>query len=302
MSLHDCGMIGVFHTSNPRMREYIDHMQALEQEDGILSVSLGHGFPWGDVADMGTRVLVVTDDDAGQGGGGGARRCASECTRCATTRSPPTARMDQALDEALACDGRPVVLADVSDNAGGGAPNDSTFLLRALLDRGMDSAAIGCIWDPIAVEVALEVGEGVDLDMRIGGKMGPWSGDPVDLRVRVGKIARAATQPFSDGTVQLGDSVALHATGEHAGVDIVAISIRTQTFDPAVFTNVGIDPAAKKILVVKSMQHFYAGFEPIAAKVIYVAAPGALVPDFTLLPYRKANRAIWPLGGWGGMG
>ncbi len=127
MSLHDCGMIGVFHTSNPRMREYIDHMQALEQEDGILSVSLGHGFPWGDVADMGTRVLVVTDDAPDKG----AAVARSLCERMYALRhdaQPAYRSMDQALDEALACDGRPVVLADVSDNAGGGAPNDSTFL------------------------------------------------------------------------------------------------------------------------------------------------------------------------------
>ena len=170
-----------------------------------LSVSLGHGFPWGDVADMGTRVLVVTDDRPDKG----AALAEDLCGRLFAMRDevqPAYRSMEQALDEALAFDGQPVVLADVSDNSGGGAPNDSTFLLRAMLERGIDSAAIGCIWDPIAVEVAMEVGEGVELEMRIGGKMGPMSGDPVDLRVRVGKIARDATQPFSDGTVQLGDS------------------------------------------------------------------------------------------------
>ena len=159
--------------------------------------------------------------------------------------------------------------------------------MRALL-----RAAIGCIWDPIVVAVALEVGEGVELDLRIGGKMGPMSGDPVDLRVRVGKIARNATQVFADGLSPLGDSVALHGPN---GVDIVVISHRTQTFGPQVFTNVGIDPAQKKILVVKSMQHFYAGFAPLAAKLLYVAAPGGLVPDFKQLPYKRANRNLWPL-------
>lgn len=294
MSLHDCKMIGVYHASNPQVRELIDQMYGMEAQDGVLSVSLGHGFPWGDVADMGTRVLVVTDNQPAKGDA----LAASLCERIYAIREevqPDYRSVDQALDEALAHEGQPVVLADVSDNSGGGAPNDSTFLLRAMLERSVDSAAIGCIWDPVAVSVASEVGEGAELDMRIGGKMGPMSGDPVDLRVRVGKIARDATQPFSDGTVQLGDAVALHAVGEHAGIDIVAISNRTQTFSPDVFTNVGIDPEAKKILVVKSMQHFFAGFEPIASGVAYVAAPGALVPDFTLLPYRKANREIWPL-------
>jgi microcystin degradation protein MlrC len=65
---------------------------------------------------------------------------------------------------------------------------------------------------------------------------------------------------------------------------------------PDAFSNLGIDPLQKKVLVVKSMQHFYAGFAPIAAQVVYVAAPGALVPDFAQLPYRRARRTIWPMG------
>ena len=293
ISLHDCKMIGVFHTSNPLMREFVDHMTDLETEDDVLSVSLGHGFPWVDVPDMGTRVMVVTDDNAQKGNAIASSLC-ERMVAIRETAQPDYRTMDEALDEALAFDDQPVVLADVSDNSGGGAPNDSTFLLRAMLDRGIDSAAIGCIWDPIVVAVAVEVGEGVELEMRIGGKMGPMSGDPVDLRVRVGKIARSATQIFSDGIVQLGDSVALHAVGKYAGIDIVVISNRTQTFSPQVFSNVGIDPSSKKILVVKSMQHFYAGFEPIAAKVIYVATPGAIMPDISSLPFEKVNRAMWP--------
>jgi microcystin degradation protein MlrC len=200
--------------------------------------------------------------------------------------------MDAALDEALAYSGGPVVLADVSDNAGGGAPNDSTFLLRAMLERGVSNAAIGCIWDPIATSLAIEAGEGAEFDLRFGGKMGPMSGQPVDAQVRVGKICRKATQRFSQETGKLGDAVALHLAN---AIDVVAISHRTQTFSPEVFTNVGIDPALKKILVVKSMQHFYAGFAPIAAQILYVAAPGALVPDFTQIPYQRARRDVWPL-------
>src|SRR5262249_23481710 len=131
--------------------------------------------------------------------------------------------IDDALDQALALSAGPLVLADVADNSGGGAPNDSTFILRRIMERGIANAAIGCLWDPVAVMVALEVGEGVALDLRIGGKMGPMSGDPVDVHVRVGRIAYQATQRFSGGTVQLGDSVALHAAND---LDIVLISQR----------------------------------------------------------------------------
>ncbi|MCC9077273.1 M81 family metallopeptidase [Litorilinea aerophila] len=291
IALYDCRMIGVYHTTREPVKSFVAQMQALEGKDGVLSVSLGHGFPWGDVPDLGTRVLVVTDNQP-EKGQALARTLGEQFYAMRDQVQPTYHTMDAALDQALAFAGQPVVLADVADNAGGGAPNDSTFLLRRMLERGVGNAAIGCIWDPVAVQVALEAGEGANLDMRIGGKMGPMSGDPVDLRVRVGRIAHNATQRFGAGTSNLGDAVALHGPN---GLDIVVNSQRTQTFSPEVFTNVGIDPHQKKILVVKSMQHFYAGFAPIAAQVYYVAAPGALVPDFTLLPYQKASRNIWPL-------
>ncbi|MCL4860588.1 MAG: M81 family metallopeptidase [Caldilineaceae bacterium] len=291
MTLHDCGMLGVFHTSREPMKSLVAHMQALEGKEGVLSVSLAHCFPWGDVPDLGVRTLVITDNRP-EHGAALAQDLGERIWAIRKEAQPPYRSMQQALDEALAHAGSPVVLADVADNAGGGAPNDSTFLLRAILDRGIPNAAIGCIWDPIAAAVAMEAGEGAEFDIRVGGKMGPMSGDPVDLHVRVGRIARNATQRFGQGVGKLGDAVAIHGPN---GVDVVAITHRTQTFSPEVFTNVGIDPAQKKILVVKSMQHFYAGFAPIAAETLYVAAPGALVPDFSLLPYRKARRDLWPL-------
>ncbi|MBX3010291.1 MAG: M81 family metallopeptidase [Caldilineaceae bacterium] len=289
-SMYDCQMIGVYHTTREPVKGFVAKLQALEGQNGVLSLSLGHGFPWGDVPDLGTRMLVVTDAQPEQGAAL-AKQLGDEFYAMRDHVQPTYHTIDAALDEALATTGQPVVLADVSDNAGGGAPNDSTFILRRLLERGIGNAAIGCIWDPVIVAVAMELGEGVAADLRIGGKMGPMSGDPLDLHVRVGKVAANATQRFARGRGKLGDSVAFHGPN---GIDIVAISHRTQTFSPDVFTNVGIDPAAKQILVVKSMQHFYADFAPLAAKILYVSAPGALVPDMAQIPFRRANPKLWP--------
>jgi microcystin degradation protein MlrC len=245
---------------------------------------------------MGTRLLVVTDNRPDHG----ATLAGSLGRRLFEMRDhilPGYLSMDEALDRAMAAGRGPVVLADGSDNAGGGAPSDSTFILKALLDRGIENAAVACMWDPIAVQLAMEAGEGAQFDLRLGGKMGPMSGDPLDLRVTVTKIVPDAAQSFGQGPEKaqsrLGGAVALRTNG----VDIVVNSIRTQVFNPDVFANLGIDPTQKRILVVKSMQHFYAGFAPIAADILYVAAPGALTPDFGALPYKKANRSIWPLSG-----
>ena len=104
------------------------------------------------------------------------------------------------------------------------------------------------------------------------------------------KILRDAVQTFGDSVGHLGDAVWVSAEG----IDLVLNSKRTQTFHPDAFTNLGLDPAERKIAVVKSTQHFYAGFAPIAAEVLYVAAPGAIVPDFADIPFTKLAKPFWP--------
>ena len=61
ISVFDCRMIGIYHTTREPMRSYVDRIKGLEGRDGVLSISVVHGFPWGDVPDMGTKILVVTD-------------------------------------------------------------------------------------------------------------------------------------------------------------------------------------------------------------------------------------------------
>ena len=125
--------------------------------------------------------------------------------------------------------------------------------------------------------------------------MGPISGRPLDLPVTVTKVVPDAHQTFASGANRsvspLGDAVALR-TG---GIDIVVNSIRTQTLGSDAFTNLGIDPHTKRILVVKSMQHFHAAFAPLARKILYVDTPGALVSDLAQIPFRKADRRKWPI-------
>jgi microcystin degradation protein MlrC len=203
--------------------------------------------------------------------------------------------MKQAFDEAIAFDGKPVVIADITDNPGGGAPSDSTFALREMLKRGMTDAAIAMMWDPVVVQIVMSTEVGAKLDIRLGGKMGTMSGDPLDLQVEVMGILPGLTQDFPQpGNEPLkspcGDAVALHCQG----IDIIVNSLRGQVFNPQVFTKFGIDVTAKRFLVVKSTQHFYAGFSPIAAKILYMGAGGALQPDYPTLPYQHDHTHKYP--------
>ena len=179
MALFDCRMLGLYPTALEPMASFLRKIRALEGRDGVLSISVAHGFPWGDVSQAGTRVLVVTAGDAkdeGADGVGLARTLGLELRSLRPRIEAPWLPLEEALDRAMAEPEGPIVLADMADNAGGGAPSDSTYLLRAMLERGMGDAALGCIWDPGAVALAFEAGEGARLKLRIGGKLGATFG------------------------------------------------------------------------------------------------------------------------------
>src|SRR4029077_8858707 len=74
-----------------------------------------------------------------------------------------------------------------------------------------------------------------------------------------------AFQSFSGATVGIGDAASIRM----GGVEAVLISTRAQGMGTDLFSNLGIDPKQRKILVVKSNQHFYASFSQIAAQIIY---------------------------------
>ena len=184
------------------------------------------------------------------------------------------------------------MLADGADNPGGGASGDSTFILRRMLERGIGNACIGPLWDPIAARIAFDAGVGAQLMMRIGGKIGPLSGDPLDLLCTVKALLPEMKMTGLGGTpLAMGDS-ALVETG---GIEIVLITLRNQAMGTDLFTQLGCNLASKKIIVVKSSQHFYASFSKLAQHVIYVGAPGAVTLDLNTLPYKKIRRPKWPL-------
>jgi microcystin degradation protein MlrC len=191
----------------------------------------------------------------------------------------------------VASNAAPVVIAEPSDNAGGGAPSDNTSILRHLIERNVEGAAIGPIWDPIAVRLCFDAGEGATFPLRFGGKIGPASGTPVDAMVTVARLARDCWQSFGPTQVPLGDCAAVRI----GGVEVVLITKRTQALGLELFANLGIDPRARRIVVVKSTNHFMAAFGPIAKKVIYVDSDAPLARDYRRIKYTRVQRPIWPL-------
>ncbi|RPH41356.1 MAG: M81 family peptidase [Burkholderiales bacterium] len=297
MALHDCAMLGIYPTTAEPMVSIVAGMRAAEREPGVLSVSLAHGFPWGDTPEVGTRTLVVADGDRALA----RRRAAALAEEVWAARDrivPPFFSIDAAIDHVLdAPPGeRPFVLADTADNPGIGAAGDSTFLLRRLIERQVWGAALSPLWDPIATQLAFDAGVGATLDMRLGGKLGRGSGDPLDVSVMVVQLTPEGWQPFGGAMAPLGRMAWLRIGGpdDARAIDVVVNDYRVQSFHPDCFSAAGIDPLTPRLLVAKSTQHFHAGFAPIAREILYVSAPGSGSMDMAVLPHRRVTRPLWP--------
>jgi microcystin degradation protein MlrC len=295
MSSFDCRMIAVLPTSQEPMRSFVARIRALQGQGGVLSVSVIHGFMAADVPEMGTRILVVTDGDRALGDRL-ARDLGMELFALRHQVMMDLVPVGQGIDAAIAAHAadpsRPAVIADTWDNPGGGVAGDGTVILRELIARGGLRVGVATIWDPMAVVFALAGGEGARLALRFGGKAGPMAGEPIDASVRVLRVADEAWQSFGPSRVTLGHAAVVRIEGSE--IDVILNTNRTQTFEPDIFSNLGIDPMAKDILLVKSTNHFYAGFAPIAARIIYVSAPTSYPTDPATTPYARVSRPLWP--------
>ncbi|MBN1221725.1 MAG: M81 family metallopeptidase [Candidatus Aminicenantes bacterium] len=290
MAVWDCRMIANYHTLEEPTKSVVDDMKNAEGKDGVISVSFIHGFSDADVPDMGSKMLVVTDNQPEKA----AELAEQFGRRFFALRGKTGARNLMELEEGLKAITEeqkfPCIVADYSDMPYGGAPGDATFFLKGLLDLEIDNSILAALWDPMAVDIALKCDVGDRLPMRIGGKTGPMSGDPIDLEVEV--LLKSEDFKMTEDSGEESSYGAL-AVVRSRGIDIVLTKRRFPVYDWRMLEQMELDPKNKRVIVVKSANNFYAGFEAIMGSVIYVLSPGLCrLPGER--PMTRIERPKWP--------
>jgi microcystin degradation protein MlrC len=159
-------------------------------------------------------------------------------------------------------------------------------VIRRLIERDCVGACVGPVWDPVAVAFCHAAGMGTTFSLRFGGKAAATSGDPIDAEVTVIGLCRNGQQSFGSAKKSFGDAAGIRV----GGVEVSLIAARTQALGTEIFSEVGIDIASKCYIGVKSTNHFYAAFRPIAAKVLYCDGKGPSPVDPREYPFRKIIR------------
>jgi microcystin degradation protein MlrC len=256
------------------------------QAGPVLDVSLVAGSSYADVPNCGFSVVAVADGD----------RAAAEAAARWLSNRVDAARhallprelwtdLETGVTQAMTLAERakkPVVLLEHADRA-----NDSTYVLRALLERGATRAAVPFLWDPEAAAQAAAAGVGATVTVRAGGKSSPQAGGPVELTGEVlfaGEKEFRVSGPYSHGKlVQLGTTALLRV----GGIIVSLVSVPAFGVDEDPFIQFGLDARDFGIVVLRSKTHFRAVWEALAERIIIVDTPDWGPADLTTLPYRQ---------------
>src|SRR5712672_3584889 len=284
-------------TQRGPMAELIARGKALESSGEALVISICAGFSRANIRDVGPSVTVTVDGNTGR-----AQAIAEEFMDHAwETRDYESFKLlsvAEAVAKAKAGKpgNKPLVVADYTDNPGGGGYGDATAFLKGLVEGGVEPVAFHAICDPEAVAQGMRAGIGMPTTIAIGGKTDPkMGGGPLLLTGEVTHLSNGkfiAYGPMGGGVERdYGPSMVFRV----GGIDIICISNNGQAVDLAQFTSLGIDPTRYTTVCVKSMQHFRAAFEPIARDVVLVDTGALCSEDYTPGLFDKVRRPVWPL-------
>jgi microcystin degradation protein MlrC len=272
----------------PPMSEVYAERERIAARHGLAELAFCFGFPYADFPGCGMALAAYGADQAA------ADAAADEFLALLYRRERDFAGeilpAGPAVAEAMKSTGtRPVILADTQDNPGGGGHGDTTGLLAELVRQGARDAVLGSINDAESAAACHKAGEGATVTLSLGGKS---DGAPLEVTARVLRLSDGhftCTGAMAGGNpADLGPSALI----EIDGVRVIVTSRKMQAYDLALFRHIGVEPAEARIVAVKSSVHFRADFQPIADRVLVVAAPGPVVADPATLPFRNLRPGL----------
>ena len=285
-------------TDDEPFKSLIKLCQDAERLTDVLSVSLFGGFPLADSPHTGSSVVVVTDNDDLL-----ANRIATDIAEACWAKRHQQVYQPTPLSEQIQMTKKliegPTILLDHCDNCGSGGTQDVMTVIRAVMEAGLEDVAVAAVWDPEAVATMQAAGVNADITLPLGGNMDmpaiQQSGQPLEIH---GKVINLTDGHFRiDGPMYHGLEVCMGPTAvlDTGSMQIIVVSRHIEPWDPGLFHSVGIDPAKKHYLLLKSRIHYRAGFADIAKNTLLLDGDGVTTSDYHLLHFNQLKRPVFPL-------
>lgn len=187
---------------------------------------------------------------------------------------------------------KPIIIADVGDNPGGGTAACSTHLLRRLMEENIERTIFLGLCDPVVAKKAREAGVGAVIDVELGGGS-ELLGAPVKAKAYVKTLADGHTMNrFVLAGMRY--SVGLVARIIIGSMEIVVNSVPWQGFDNAQALIGGVDVNDYKVVALKSSAHFRAYFTRISDKIFLADGPGGTTGLLNTFHPKHLRGSIYP--------
>lgn len=206
---------------------------------------------------------------------------------------PLSAQLLQEAARNLYVPGKPVILADLQDNPGAGGTGDTTGVLAAMAEAGLQRSLLAVLFDPAAAAAAHEAGAGAELELALGGHVGGPGSRPFPAKVLVERLGSGQFvvmgSMYGGNPMNYGRMALLRL---EQGPLVMVGSVNTQAADHAILHQLGIDPSSMDIIALKSGVHFRAAFDTLTSAILVVAEDGANPVDYSALPYKNLPRGV----------
>lgn len=270
----------------------------VEASGEVMAATVFGGFALADIHDAGISCITIADGNQAAADNV-VKRLRSEMWENREEHLYNHEPLSDAVARAKGITDGPVILLDHSDNTGSGGNQDVMTVIAEVIRQGLQDVAVGGLWDPVAVQLMMQAGIGSTVTLELGGKTDMPSidreGEPLTVTGKVKVLTDGewiVRGPMYHGlVVQMGPTAVL----DTGNMQIVIVSRHHEPWDQGVFHSVGIEPAYKRYILLKSRIHYRAGFAPIAKHTITLDGVGVTTSDNSLLKYRNVRRPIYPL-------
>jgi microcystin degradation protein MlrC len=284
--------------SRQPMKDIMDMAMAAEEEGRVLNASVFGGWPLSDIPHVGVHGVIVADREQIDA----AQTLLTDLMTMTWDRRDDfffaVEPIEDSLSRAKGMSDGPIILADHGDVAGSGGSTDVHAVLAEIIKQGLEDICAGPFWDPDTVAQMADAGVGNEVTVQLGGRSDfpaiGLKGEPLELTGTVRCITDGNFIVTGKKNTGMKENIGMTAVLDTGTIEIVICSTRHEPYDVGVFTHAGIDPARKKYILIKSRQHFRAGFEPILKDVVMVSGPGICTSDYSLFPWKNVRRPIYP--------
>lgn len=274
----------------PPMDSVFNRMKEMEKMPGVLNVSDFTVHIWLDEPGMGWSTVAVTDNNKEL-----ADKLADELAdrdwavrdyKMTQKLYSPSEAVKAARDAWLERLTGTTVICDLCDAVGAGAPGESTWILKALVEEGPDLVSYIPLNDSEAVKELWDTPVNQTVTLTVGGKLEKVYNQPYKF------TGQFVSKGYSGG----GNKPPTRAVVlKNNGVHLILTETAEPAYYPTFFTGLGLDLWKADIVVVKNLFPFRFWFLKYNRKTINVVSPGTTNIDVLQIKYNNMSRPIYPL-------